>query len=424
MEGSSSLQTAIVSVNPAMTSFVSSLYWSLPTPRSFVERVQSHAKACRATVLSFRRHLMPGTWDGVKEGLRAADVLYKEISIGDGTDIALEIAPHLECSAATPLVLAQLRANHLVAVLLRPRSEMARQRCDDYFAHFLREVEHSAGSVHLFIEMRDGEQRLDAKGRDVQVLTFDGALSPDEMAAYVGIRMLGREGPGSTRLLRALVYEYAGFDARLAERLIALTDSEILSLPGSLGPLLEEEPLRWSASSWAHGTHATIDGHEARHPLHEWHLALHKGHFQDEARRASQKRYWRASVQALTPWLEERRGSVLEVFKKPIDEVLAVTGGKIQKVLQSGKTVEIDRSEIDYNTLVGFAHYQGLRIPFDPISQRAFGVCKLAKCVRDDLAHLRAPKLQDISSLISETDGLLDDIAEKRQFRSWSEPSK
>jgi len=390
-----------------MTTFVSSLYWSLPTPRGFVERVQGQAKACRATVLSFRRHLMPGTWDGVREGLRAADVMYKEISIGDGTDIALEIAPHLECPTATPLVLAQHKPSYPVAVLLRPQSDVARQRCEEYFAHFLREVEHSAGTVHLFIEMRDGQQKLDARGRDVQVLAFDGALTPDEMAAYVGIRMLGREGPGSTRLLRALVYEFAGFDAHLAERLIALTDSEILSLPVPLGPLLEEEPLRWSASSWAHGTHATIAGHEERHPLHEWHLALHKGHFQEEARRAAHRRYWRACVQALTPWLEERRDGVLEKFKKPIDDFLAASGGKIQRQLQSGKTIDIDRSEIDYNVLVGLAHYHGLRIPADAVSQRAFGVCRLAKFVRDDLAHLRAPKLQDISSLVSEMDGLL-----------------
>lgn len=387
---------------------VSSLYWNLPGPSGFIQRVQSRARACRATVLSFPRYLVPGTWEGVKEGLRCADVRnVVDLVIREGADVAYEIGPHVHRELVTAPQLAEVVSAEPLAVLLRAASDSARISCQEYFAKFLAALEHAAGNVHLFLEMRHGEWELDQFGRDVQVLAFDGSLSSDEIDAYVGIRMIGREGPGTTKLLRALVSEYAGFDVHLAERLIGFADDDILRLPESLGTLIEEDPLRWRVQDWAQGT-SSVNSDKSWHPLHEWYLALHVGPWQQEARLAAHRRYWRACVRALTPWLEERRGSILSIFQGPLDDLIAsAPNGKLTKTLRSGRTIEVDHTELDYNNLVGLVYNGGLKLPQDGVVQQAFAVCKVAKAVRDDLAHLRAPKSQDITTLVAAMDALL-----------------
>jgi len=389
-------------------SVASSLYWSLPGPKGFVYRLGQRAREHRATALSFTRHLIPGMWDSVRDGLYLADI-HKviKISIHDGMDVAAEVGPHFGRDFLIPAHLAEYTTGVTTAILLIPNGVAARQKCDEYFSGFLQAIEHAKGNTHLFIELQDDAWQEDCSDGNIQVLAFDGALYPDEMSAYVGLRMLGRTGPGSTKLLRSLVLEYSGFDVTLAEQLMSLSDDEILRLPDCLGMILERDPVRWSSDSWLNGTHALVKGCKLRHPLHEWHLTLHSGPKQEEAKIASRKRYWRACVQTLTPWLEERRLQVLDIFRSPLDKLLAPTGGKLRRPLPNGKAIEIERNDIEYNSIVGLVHQGELVIPNDPASQQAFAVCKVAKFVRDDLAHLRAPNSQDILSLITTMDSLI-----------------
>ena len=400
--------SATVALNRMWPSAIPALYWGLPTPADFVRRVASQTRQHRATVLSLTRHQLPGIWEQVKDGLARAEIpAVVDLNIHDGTDIAYEVGPHFECAFLTAAKLAETSARELTAVLLRPKGDYARRNCESYFRAFLDALAHAGGNTYLLVEIADGEITEDSSAEGFQVLAFDGAISSDEMAAYVGLRMLGRNGPGSTKLLRSLVYEYSGFDVALAERLVALPDSDILGLPRTLGALLEADPLRWQKNSWLEGTAALVDGRELRHPLREWYLALHSGSGQEGALMAAKRRYWRACVQTLTPWLEERRLQVLDIFKRPLDVLLGPTGGKHIKPLPSGKTIEIERNELEYNNIVGMTYFGELAIPGDPRSQQAFAVCKVAKAVRDDLAHLRAPKSQDVLSLISTMDSLL-----------------
>jgi hypothetical protein len=389
--------------------FASSLYWSLPTPLGFVHRVANNPRAVRATVLSFTRHMAAGVWAAVRDGLRQAGIAdHIDLAIHGGTDVASEVGAHFGCDFLTPSQLAATNATKTTAVLLRAEgSPAARQRIETYFADYLRALEHSSGNIHLYVDLRDGQHTVDGEGPGFRVVAFDGALPPDEMAAYVGLRMLGRTGPGSTQLVRTLVYEYSGFDAELAERLISFDDGDILGLPNSLGTLLDAEPLRWRNKSWVDGACVYLAGQEARHPLYEWYLALHMGPDKDEAFRAAHKRYWRACVQALMPWLEERRLRVLDSLRAPLDAILGQTGGKLQRTLRSGSVIEIDREELEYNNVVGLAYHGGLIVPPDATSQQALVVCKLAKKVRDDLAHLRPPTPQSVTALVTNMDSLL-----------------
>ncbi len=96
--------------------------------------------------------------------------------------------------------------------------------------------------------------------RSPQEIVFSGALTSQEMLAYVAVRMAERSGPGNTELFRALVTEFAGFDAQLAEELIAFPDEALLELPGSLVSLSASGDALWRTGRWSAGCHAEVGG--------------------------------------------------------------------------------------------------------------------------------------------------------------------
>jgi hypothetical protein len=194
-----------------------------------------------------------------------------------------------------------------------------------------------------------------------------------------------------------------------AERLMSLSDDELLSLPAPLTQFIDGDQLRWRDASWSKGTYATIEGKYCVHSLHEQYLAIHPGPRNDESKRAMNKRYWRACVRALTPWLEERRLKVLHFLKSPLDAYLAPTGGKLQREVAPNVTKMIEREDIEYNSIVWLSDQLRFQFARDPQAQKAVDICKLAKKVRDDMAHLRPPTVSHVCSLVTKMDGLLND---------------
>lgn len=384
------------------------IYWNLPGPRQLVERVADSARRSSGTVLSLSARDIPGQWDRITEGLESAHMSSVfVVDVSDGSDIAADVGAQLGERRLTGAQLARFSNGARRAVVLRSATEKADSRCQTYFKSFLSALDHASSRIHLVVALRDGELQRDGTSGLVQVLCFDGALTEDEMRAYVSQRMIGRTGPGSTRLLACLVTEYAGYDAQFAEQLMALDDAEILALPESLSAQLANDSMRWTRESWREGTRMTIQGRSLIHPLREWYLANHHGPRQKEMRTAASKRYWRACVHALMPWLEERRLAVLQKLRQPLEALAAKTGGKICRRLQSGETLEYEIDELEYNNVVGLA-----RLEIDPLivpvhAQSVLAVCRAAKAVRDDLAHLRKPDTAKIAGLIAAMDGIL-----------------
>lgn len=379
----------------------SSLYWALPTPSKFLSSLTDGVGLPRATAVSFPRRMPPGTTDALRRALEAADARLVVIEVGAGTDVAMEVGGQLNRASVTGRELASAREPGGLSMLLKPADERAAENCSQYFEAFVDALEEAHGNVALLLQAHDGAMAW--KGcTGVRVVEYDGALTYDEMTAYVGLRMLGRRGPGSTSLLRALVTEYAGFDVAMAERLMAMTASDLLRLPDSLDAILADDPLRWRTPSWLEGSWSS----DERHPLTEWYLAIHDGPQQKQAKHDAQRRYWRACVKALTPWLEERRDPVMRVLRRVIDHVYASSGGVVKKPIGKGRTVEVKRDELEYNNIVGFAYDKLLPPLQSEYERRAFDICHRAKAVRDDLAHLRAPSVDEVDSLVAAMDAL------------------
>jgi hypothetical protein len=342
-----------------------------------------------------------GTTDALRRALEAADARLVVIEVGAGTDVAMEVGAQLNKASVTGRELASAKEPGGLFVLLKPTEERAAGNCGQYFESFVEALEVANGNVALLVQVHNEAKEWKERA-GMRVVEFDFALPYDEMTAYVGLRMLGRHGPGSTSLLRALVTEYAGFDVVMAERLMSLTASDLLRLPQSLDAILADDPLRWRTPSWLEGSWSNNE----RHPLTEWYLAIHDGPQQKQAKQDSHRRYWRACIKALTPWLEERRDPVMKVLGRVIDHVYASAGGVVTRPIGRGRTVEVKRDELEYNNIVGFANDNLLPPLQREDERRAVDVCYRAKAVRDDLAHLRAPSVAEVDNLVAAMDAL------------------
>lgn len=388
-----------------MSDFAVPLYWSMPTPQDFVSKITTASRNARAIVLSLTEYPPSGIWDAVRRGLCNANIHEPVLlTITDGMDIATEIGTHFSLPTMPPESLAHHVHGYQHAIILLASGKRAQQACAKYATAFMDAIEHAPGDVRLIMAISDGINQTDGTFDRIHLIAFDGALPPNEMDAYVTQRMVSVAGPGSTRLLRHLVTEYAGFDVALAEDLMAMDIGAIEALPDTLTPLLTSGLLRWSSASWLAGTVASNT--PRRHPLHEWYAATHEGPQAESFRRAVNERYWRACLKALIPWMEERRPKILKLLDRPLSILEQQHGGpgKIRKKIGEQET-RVAREELEYNDLTYFFG----RFPLT--SQKevdAVSICRRAKSVRDNLAHLRKPGVADIRQLITEMDNLVE----------------
>lgn len=392
-----------------MSEISSALYWSLPTPQEFSNKVTDAARSARALILSFPEFMPSNPIRAVERALKNASISEPLIlDIMDGMNISVEIGTHFG-GRNMP---AQLLAHHVHgtqhAIVLQAHGKRAQVHCEKYTSEFVNSIDEVVvGDVRLVMAMRSGEYEADQSGGAIRVIAFDGGLSYAEMEAYVAIRMVSYPGPGSTSLFKHLVTEYASFDPVMAEKLSQMDQSNILTLPNSLGPIMSEDPVRWSRSSWVTGTKSTMSNDT--HPLHEWYVASHSGSQSDKYRRLAERRYWKACLKAIIPWLEERRLRIISILDRPIKAVERAAGGagKIEKKVGS-QIVQVTRDELEYNDIV----FQSRQSEFNRINLTlnelgAIGICCLAKTIRDELSHLRPPRAHDLASLISNMDRLI-----------------
>lgn len=75
------------------------------------------------------------------------------------------------------------------------------------------------------------------------------------------------------------------------------------------------------------------------------------------------------------------------------------------KIVRGAHTTSIDDTK--YNQIPGLIYYEGFSVPADPKAKQAVEVCFAAKTVRDDLAHMRAPRPEAIVKLTSLMEKLL-----------------
>jgi hypothetical protein len=388
-----------------MSDVSSALYWSLPGPLGFKSRVTDAARSWRSLVLSFPQDMPVNPERAVQSALADANIAEPVVlSVTDGMNISAAVGIHFSVTNMPAETLAHHAYGAAHAVVLFAKGMRAQAQCEKYAKEFIKASSlENLGDVRLVVAIYSGDCQNDLQDADLRVIAFDGGLTVSEMQAYVSQRMVSYEGPGSTSLYRHLVNEFAAFDPGMAERLADLDSNQLMALPQSLTQLVDENLLRWARRDWVLGTMSTVSSED--HPLHECYLSRHAGPEMEANLKKARRRYWRACVKALTPWMEVRREFVLEALHEPLTQIAHSDGTIIKRVGSSDRSVSID--ELEYNDIVYLSYQFSKQFENRVLTRRqadAVLVCRLAKKVRDAIAHLRPPLADEITNLIAAMD--------------------
>lgn len=356
------------------------------------------ARVKRAIIVNRPKDRSPD--HGLREALHCANIpdpLF--IDVQDGTNISNTLAPHFGGSATHASNLAAEKSPHGHAVVLRANSERSQKHCEKYMGEFIESLPEHDGNIRLILSFEDPGMKETESHEDFAVIVYDGMLRPEEMQAYVSYRMLGRQDFKSTSLLRHLVTEFASFDVCLAEDLMRMTNSEILGLPESLTQLLATKEEKWAMPSWIRGS-ASLTCPNETHTLHEWYQAIHTSPLSDKGRDAVNRRYWRACIKAISPWMEERRHLVVSELN-PVLLQLEPGGAFKIPVGNNGEFDTVKIKDLEYNNLL----YQrkvarDRNIKLTSRQNTAFEICAKVRTVRNEIAHARRPQLPYIQYLV------------------------
>jgi len=401
-----------VSIPNAARSVATDIYWLMPGPRAFIEAVIAAIVEHRWLAIRTPSFSIPGFTVALDAAVQRAHLDNERarwVRIYDSSEVAAQVGTVFNAPSVLPSQLA-LMHGPIRSIVLDPTSELAVAHCEQYLEAFVEtvsDVPRTRGQVCLIALLPQSHDATKAPvARCPQEIVFSGALTAEEMQAYVAVRMTDRSGPDSTGLLRWLVTEFAGFDAQLAEELMAMSDELLLALPKSLEALSAQADNRWRTGRWSTGCYANVGGKTLRHVLHELHLSRHAGPEQRVAAEWLKRRYWRACLRSLLPWLEERRSCVIEVLRGPLEEHLRPTGGKATRITRSGSRIETHIDDLEYNQIPGLVFNEGFRVT-EPRQKLAVELCFAAKRVRDDMAHLRPPEVRAILELVDLMNRLL-----------------
>lgn len=396
-----------------MSTIDTELYWSLPSARQFAGDITRSIADCRIVAINLPALPVVGIFEVIKQSMRDAHVdAPVHINILPGMDIGGEIGAALGHGRMTGAMLAHLQLAYKACIVLVDKDPDARGAVESFVSDFAEAIGAADGNTCLIFTTsleRPEQPSLQRVGAvdGMQTITFDGGIKPDEMDAYVGIRMLGRNGPGSTRLLAAIISEFATFDVCFAEQLMLLDETALLNLVAELPRLSDKDGIRWCADGWRSGSYSLIT--KGTHALRLAFLAEHGAAAEKKmAKQVIARLYWRASLKSLTPWLEEHRAYVMSEFTPGLQVIASRNGGNIPaKINAKGKTFYLLVEEVEYNNIVGMVNCGELS-PSTGIARSAFKVCCYAKKVRDEIAHLRPPSAKDILDLIREMDAFLN----------------
>lgn len=408
------------------------LFWMLPGPSAFMENVTALFSRQRAVAVHLNErtvlghHLLADRALGQSHFEGGPPVMLR---VHDASQIDCDIAQHLFLGDGRkhirPLVLAEwhTRAHqeHTGQVsphtfVLIPRGAQALQAAWAYLIEFAKALPSSSGNTRLILIRVDNDPTWDAKtlrdardGAWLETAFFDGALNSDEMSAYLGMRMSLTGGDGSQndvlsfpmkRLARALVGEFAGFDAHFAEGLIRMSDEELMGLPRTLGALASR--LAVCDTVWRQASTATVQSDEQVHTLYLWHLASHAGPHQKLAEQELNRRTWCAQLFSLMPWFEQLRHHLIAKLRPLLNTHLASTNGfKVRISPYNNREYRTPIEELECNDIASMARGDDPIKPRTPVERAALDLCGRVGRVRNEIAHMRSPMLQEIWDLIS-----------------------
>lgn len=376
-------------------------YWSLPGPSGFLASLVHAFESSRTLLVRIESPEFTGVRHTIGDALRKAchePERIEFLDVHEGSHLDSDIGHHFERAKLSAAELAAWSAPPRTTVVLTPHSTRARESARTYFEEFATElVGSSVDCTRMVLLWNDKEDPLAPAA--LATVHFKGDLTEDEMHAYVTLRMVGRRGPGTTSLARHLITEFAGGDPLLAEELIAVSHDALLELPVTLAEL----PAR------REGHHRLGDA------VSDWLAVRAQSTAAVDALKRLERRYWRACVRTLLPWIEERRPQVIEALRPSLEDYLYPTKGVWKKRLpyREDEFIDVSIDELEFNDIVAMSRRQS-DDPFkalDERAERAITCCFKIKRVRDALAHLRRPNAADIREMVLLTDELLQQIA-------------
>ena len=438
----------------------SALFWMLPGPSDFLERLAGLLNAHRAVAVHLSERTVLGHQGLIERALTRSHFEGMHpvmLRVHDASQIDCDIAQHLCASEARRqiggLTLADWHTRERnqgssgskgspevgpSTFVLRPRGEQALLAAWAYLRGFAEALPGSHGNTRLILVRIDNEptwREEELKALRVtghfEAVWFDGALGPDEMRAYLGMR-LAIAGPGASpqgpdalfnfpmkRLARTLIAEFASFDAHFAEALMRMSEPELMALPESLGVLATRLPVSdavWRQTSEQAGTLLEIEGLLIVHTLHEWHLACHAGPHQEFARRELQRKKWRAYLSALMPWFEEVRHELVVELRSLLLSHLAPTRGERVRVDdRTGRERRTVVDDLECGDIAAMTKEEPSLKGQTTRERTALNLCHRIARVRNEIAHLRPPKMEEIQTLISALNDHRREIEESKR---------
>ncbi|MFC0351859.1 hypothetical protein [Undibacterium danionis] len=387
------------------------LYWSLPGPTNFISQIRQSVASSSLLWINMPNDVIQGVWNGIEEGLSHTQIERVKLYIRAGTDIATDLAPRLLQTNEIELTSSRMTAQELahfnlkeIVVLLIPEDDHGLLKCRQFASDFYESLQANTSTCTAHVIFCDRDEKITDNRQDkgISIIVFDGGLTPDEMDAYVALRMLERPGPGSTKLVRGIVSEFAGFDVEFAEQIMSLDESQIMNICNNLSLLQSDSHSRWRQPSWISRSQSLVSP-GVYHVLHDCYLTNHgTPHEKEQSAKRIKSRYWRACIKVITPWLEERRSPVLACFKQQIQAIADRNCGTIP----TGRDgFFLDPEQIEYNNVVGMARKE-LKMQTQK-QLDALSICKKVKAVRDEIAHLRMPDVNNVFDLIFAMDRYL-----------------
>lgn len=418
----------------------SALFWMLPGPSAFLERLAGLLNGHRAVAIHLSERTVLGHHGLIDRALARCHIEGPAplmLRVHDASQIECDVAQHL-CANEGQRQVAGLgladwhtrqrrSGGDTVApstFVLRPRGEAALASAWSYLRDFVDALAGSSGNTRLILVRIDNDPEwsaselgpLRASGQ-FQAVAFDGALGQEEMRAYLGMRLAiagsGEDKRSATalfefpkrRLARSLIAEYAGFDAHFAEALMRMSEPELMALPESLGVLCARLPVSdavWRQTSEQAGTITQIDGQFVVHTLHEWHLSRHPGPLQEVAKRDLQRRKWRAYMSALMPWFEEMRHELISELRSLLLSHLAGTQGERVRVDErNGRQWRTAVDDLECGDVAAMTKEDPPLKGQTSRERTALSLCHRIARVRNEIAHLRPPKTDEIQTLIT-----------------------
>ena len=384
-----------------------SFYWSLPTPRRLLKKITEISAFTKVIGINSPKSLTVETWPHAKAAMSSHHISRDfPLRVRQGTDLSADIGFHFGVKHMSAAALAHVVDAPLTAIFFQPEDLGGWNSAREYVMEFLRAIEQFNSiycPVRIILDMEDPHITKDHRIGEFSVFAFDGGLSPEEMEAYVAMRLIEKlDLPnglevGEYQLRKSIIASFAGFDPELAERMLDWQPNEVLCVTDHLTSLLDDEPARWTTTSWINGT---INCHSTLHTLRLQYLKLH-GSVKEKIAADSKikKLYWMACLKAITPWLEEIRPVVVKVVRAHVKKQANVNSGKLVKEV-NGVDRYTDIDDVEFST-IAWMHKTRRFSRLNPEEDAAVAVCHAATDVRNEIAHLRAPATQDVMQLVS-----------------------